>query len=161
MDVTLGVVRILIGVLILMTGVMKITVPMLREAWSGQLRLAKLPFYKLTFWLTPVAELAVRHAADPRDLDTTGCGRGVVDDARRGLRTHRGGRPQRVPTPAQRPGRPDRRGQPHHLRLGRRHGGLAPRVVTEEGGGQTSPTELNVPVKRNGVTEVPASTRPS
>ena len=59
MDVALGVVRILIGVLILMTGVMKFTVPMLREAWSGQLRLAKLPFYKLTFWLTPVAELAV------------------------------------------------------------------------------------------------------
>ena len=59
MDVALSVVRILIGVLILMTGVMKITVPTLREAWSGQLRLAKLPFYKLTFWLTPVAELVV------------------------------------------------------------------------------------------------------
>ena len=59
MDVALGVVRILIGVLMLMTGVMKMTVPMLREAWSGQLRLAKLPFDKLTFWLTPVAELAV------------------------------------------------------------------------------------------------------
>ncbi len=32
---------------------------MLRAAWSGQLRLARLPFYKLTFWLFPVAELAV------------------------------------------------------------------------------------------------------
>jgi hypothetical protein len=29
---------------------MKFTVPTLRTAWSGQLRLAKLPFYKLTFW---------------------------------------------------------------------------------------------------------------
>ncbi len=59
MDAVLGVVRIFVGALILMTGVMKITVPMLREAWSGQLRLAKLPFYKPTFWLTPLAELAV------------------------------------------------------------------------------------------------------
>jgi len=59
MDVALGVVRISIGALILMTGVMKFTVPMLREAWSGQLRLANLPFYKPTFWLTPVTELAV------------------------------------------------------------------------------------------------------
>jgi len=32
---------------------------MLRAAWSGQLRLARVPFYKLTFWLLPVAELTV------------------------------------------------------------------------------------------------------
>ena len=59
MDEALGATRIFIGAMILMTGIMKITVPMLRAAWSGQLRLARLPFYKLTFWLLPVVELAV------------------------------------------------------------------------------------------------------
>lgn len=59
MDEALGVARISIGALILMTGIMKFTVPMLRVAWSGQLRLAGLPFYKLTFWLLPVVELTV------------------------------------------------------------------------------------------------------
>ncbi len=59
MDAALGVVRIFIGALILMTGIMKFTVPMLRAAWSGQLRLARLPFYNLTFWLLPVVEVTV------------------------------------------------------------------------------------------------------
>ncbi len=59
MDEALGVARISIGALILMTGIMKFTVPMLRVAWSEQLRLTGLPFYKLTFWLLPVVELTV------------------------------------------------------------------------------------------------------
>ncbi len=59
MDEALGVARIFIGALILMTGIMKFTVPMLRVAWSEQLRLTGLPFYKLTFWLLPVVELTV------------------------------------------------------------------------------------------------------
>jgi len=59
MDEALGTTRIFIGALILMTGVMKITVPMLRTAWSGQLRLARLPFYKLTFLFLPVVEITV------------------------------------------------------------------------------------------------------
>ena len=59
MDAALGTTRIFIGGLILMTGIMKFTVPMLRAAWSGQLRLARVPFYTFTFWVTPVVELAV------------------------------------------------------------------------------------------------------
>lgn len=59
MDAALGIVRILVGALFVMTGVMKFAVPRLREAWSGQLRLARLPFYKLTFWLLPVGEIVV------------------------------------------------------------------------------------------------------
>jgi uncharacterized membrane protein YphA (DoxX/SURF4 family) len=59
MDEALGATRIFIGALILMTGVMKITVPRLRAAWSGQLRLARLPFYKLTFLFLPVVEITV------------------------------------------------------------------------------------------------------
>ncbi len=59
MDAVLGTARVFIGALILMTGVMKITVPLLRNAWSRQLRQARLPFYNLTFWVTPVVELTV------------------------------------------------------------------------------------------------------
>ena len=59
MDPALGVIRISVGALILMSGIMKFVVHKLRAAWSGQLRLAGLPFYKLTFWLLPVIELAV------------------------------------------------------------------------------------------------------
>jgi len=59
MDEALGATRMFIGALILMAGVTKLTVPMLRAAFSGQLRLARLPFYRLTFWLLPVVELTV------------------------------------------------------------------------------------------------------
>ena len=59
MDAALGATRIFIGAVILMSGIMKFVVPRLRSAWSGQLRLARLPFYELTFWLLPVVELIV------------------------------------------------------------------------------------------------------
>ena len=59
MDTALAIARILVGVVMVMTGVMKLTVPRLREAFAGQLRLAQLPFQKLTFSLLPFAEIAV------------------------------------------------------------------------------------------------------
>ncbi len=59
MDAALGAARIFVGAVILMSGIMKFTVPRLRSAWSGQLRQARLPFYELTFWLLPVVELIV------------------------------------------------------------------------------------------------------
>ena len=59
MDAALGVVRIFLGGLFVMTGVMKFVVPKLREAWSRQLQLARLPFCQPTFWLLPVAEIVV------------------------------------------------------------------------------------------------------
>jgi uncharacterized membrane protein YphA (DoxX/SURF4 family) len=42
-----------------MTGVMKLVVPMLAEAWSGQLLAAGLPFYELTRWTVPFVEIGV------------------------------------------------------------------------------------------------------
>jgi uncharacterized membrane protein YphA (DoxX/SURF4 family) len=54
-----GVVRILLGLLFLMTGVMKLAVPMLADAWSGQLIAAELPFYTLTLWAVPFLEIAM------------------------------------------------------------------------------------------------------
>ena len=55
----LGVIRIMLGVLFLMTGIMKLVVPMLWEAWSGQLIAADLPLYSLTLWIVPTVEILV------------------------------------------------------------------------------------------------------
>ena len=54
-----GTIRILLGILFLMTGAMKLTVPTLAEAWSGQLIAAELPFYTLSRWSVPFVEMAV------------------------------------------------------------------------------------------------------
>jgi uncharacterized membrane protein YphA (DoxX/SURF4 family) len=42
-----------------MTGAMKLVVPMLADAWSGQLLAADLPFHTLTRWTVPFAEMAL------------------------------------------------------------------------------------------------------
>ena len=52
-------VRLLVALLFLMTGPMKLLVPSLAEAWSGQLLAANLPFYLLTLWTVPYVELAL------------------------------------------------------------------------------------------------------
>jgi putative oxidoreductase len=57
--VTVGVVRILLGLLFLMTGLMKILAPDLRAAFSGQLTASGLPFHDLNMWLVPVAEIGI------------------------------------------------------------------------------------------------------
>jgi uncharacterized membrane protein YphA (DoxX/SURF4 family) len=58
-DKTLGVLRILLGGLFVMTGLMKIFVPMLGEAFSGQLIAANIPFYAFNVRVIPVAEVIV------------------------------------------------------------------------------------------------------
>ena len=52
-------IRLLLAFLFLMTGPMKLLVPSLAEAWSGQLLAANLPFYLLTLWTVPFVELAL------------------------------------------------------------------------------------------------------
>ncbi len=54
-----GVVRLMLGVLFAMTGAMKLVVPMLADAWSGQLLAANLPLYTLTRWTVPFIEIAL------------------------------------------------------------------------------------------------------
>ena len=54
-----GVIRLTLGVLFVMTGAMKLVVPMLADAWSGQLLAANLPFYALTRWTVPFVEIAL------------------------------------------------------------------------------------------------------
>jgi len=52
-----GIVRLLLAVLFLMAGAMKLVVPMLADAWSGQLLAASLPFYTLSRWTVPFLEV--------------------------------------------------------------------------------------------------------
>ncbi len=52
-----GGIRLLLAVLFLMTGTMKLLVPMLADAWSGQLLAANLPLYSITRWTVPFLEI--------------------------------------------------------------------------------------------------------
>jgi putative oxidoreductase len=52
-------IRIFLGLLFLLTGVMKFAVPELREAFSGQLAAAGIPFHTLNMWLVPAVEIGV------------------------------------------------------------------------------------------------------
>ena len=52
-------IRLMLGFLFVLTGLMKFLVPVLAEAWSGQLLAADLPLYTLTRWTVPFVEIAV------------------------------------------------------------------------------------------------------
>ncbi|MEE9120261.1 MAG: DoxX family protein, partial [Syntrophobacteria bacterium] len=52
-----GGIRLLLAILFLMTGAMKLLVPMLADAWSGQLLAANLPLYSITRWAVPFLEI--------------------------------------------------------------------------------------------------------
>jgi uncharacterized membrane protein YphA (DoxX/SURF4 family) len=52
-------IRIFLGLLFLMTGVMKFAIPHLRAAFSGQLITAQIPFHSLNIWVVPAAEIGV------------------------------------------------------------------------------------------------------
>ena len=54
-----GSIRLLLAIIFLMAGTMKLFVPLLADAWSGQLLAASLPFYTLTLWTVPVIEIVL------------------------------------------------------------------------------------------------------
>jgi len=54
-----GLCRALLGLMFLSTGVMKFAVPSLRNAFSGQLTEAGLPFHSLNMWLVPLVEVVI------------------------------------------------------------------------------------------------------
>ncbi len=54
-----GSVRLMLALIFLMTGPMKLLVPSLAEAWTGQLLAAQLPFYELARWTVPFLELVL------------------------------------------------------------------------------------------------------
>ncbi len=54
-----GSIRILLAVLFLMTGAMKLLIPVLAEAWSGQLLAANIPLHAISRWTVPFLEMAL------------------------------------------------------------------------------------------------------
>jgi len=52
-------IRWLLAVLFVMTGTMKLVVPRLADAWSGQLLASGLPLYELSRWSVPFVEILV------------------------------------------------------------------------------------------------------
>lgn len=52
-----GAIRMALGALFLMTGVMKLAVPLYAEAFAGQLSAARLPLIPLLLWLVPLTEI--------------------------------------------------------------------------------------------------------
>jgi putative oxidoreductase len=52
-------IRVALGVIFVMTGVMKLVVPMLAAAWAGQLAAANIPLPELNRWVVPFIEIGV------------------------------------------------------------------------------------------------------
>lgn len=58
-NVVAGIFRVVMGAIFVMTGTMKLAVPRLAEAWSGQLLAAEIPFYTLSRWSVPFVEIVL------------------------------------------------------------------------------------------------------
>ena len=54
-----GSIRLLLAIIFLVAGTMKLFVPMLADAWAGQLLAANLPLYTLTRWAVPILEIVL------------------------------------------------------------------------------------------------------
>ena len=52
-----GLIRIMLGIIFLMTGTMKLAFTDFGAAWSIQLIEAEIPFYDLNYWFVPVFEI--------------------------------------------------------------------------------------------------------
>ncbi len=52
-----GTIRTMLGIIFLMTGIMKLTFAEFGLAWSIQLIEAEIPFYTINYWLVPVFEI--------------------------------------------------------------------------------------------------------
>jgi len=55
----LGVIRIVLGIMFLMTGFMKLFIPLFTEAWLGQLVQAGIPLVTLNFFFVPFMEIII------------------------------------------------------------------------------------------------------
>ncbi len=53
----LGVIRIMLGIIFLMTGTMKLTLAEFGSAWSIQLIEGEIPFYAFNLWFVPIFEI--------------------------------------------------------------------------------------------------------
>ena len=55
----LGVIRIILGAIFVVTGFMKLFIPAFTEAWLGQLTQAGIPFLTLNFFFVPLVEIVL------------------------------------------------------------------------------------------------------
>jgi len=58
-DKLAGVLRLLLGFVLFMAGILKVAVPSLGEAFSGQLVAANIPLYSLTIYAFPIVEMVL------------------------------------------------------------------------------------------------------
>ena len=54
-----GTIRTMLGIIFLMTGIMKLSFAEFGSAWSIQLIEAEIPFYALNFWFVPILEITL------------------------------------------------------------------------------------------------------
>lgn len=54
-----GVIRVMLGIIFMMTGLMKLGLPDYGEAWSIQLTEAQIPFYSFTYYFVPILEVVL------------------------------------------------------------------------------------------------------
>ena len=55
----IGIIRIMLGIIFIMTGTMKLTLADFGAAWSIQLIEAEIPFYTINYWFVPVFEICL------------------------------------------------------------------------------------------------------
>jgi putative oxidoreductase len=53
----IGIIRIMLGIIFIMTGIMKLTMADYGAAWSIQLIEAQIPLYTFNYWFVPIFEL--------------------------------------------------------------------------------------------------------
>jgi len=58
-DRVAGALRILVGLVFFMAGILKVVVPHLGEAFSGQLIAANIPFHSISLYTFPVVEMVL------------------------------------------------------------------------------------------------------
>jgi uncharacterized membrane protein YphA (DoxX/SURF4 family) len=54
-----GAIRTMLGIIFLMTGIMKLSFAEFGSAWSIQLIEAEIPFYTINYWLVPIFEISL------------------------------------------------------------------------------------------------------
>jgi uncharacterized membrane protein YphA (DoxX/SURF4 family) len=54
-----GIIRMMLGVIFIMTGIMKLTLADFGASWSIQLIEAEIPLYTLNYWFVPIFEISL------------------------------------------------------------------------------------------------------
>jgi uncharacterized membrane protein YphA (DoxX/SURF4 family) len=54
-----GAIRTMLGIIFLMTGIMKLSFAEFGSAWSIQLIEAEIPFYTINYWFVPILEISL------------------------------------------------------------------------------------------------------